>query len=74
MAAEQDALRRQIVGKREEIADDVARLQWQIRHTYSSVTDWQGFLRRRPLILVGAGFGLGLIAGLTLGGLFDERA
>lgn len=72
MATEQDALRRDIVGKREEIADDIVRLERELRYTVGSATDWQGYLRRRPAIVVGLGLGLGLAIGLTIGGMLDR--
>lgn len=70
MAEEQDALRRHIVSKREEVADDLLRLRGELESTYASATDWRRIVRSRPLIFLGAALGLGLLVGLTIGDLF----
>ncbi len=68
MATEQDALRRQIIEKREEVGDDLVRLRAELERSYRSATDWRGMIRQRPFAAIGAGLGVGLFAGLIVGG------
>jgi len=70
MAAEQNALRRRIIEKREEVAEDLIRLRGEIRETYETATDWRRLVRSRPLASVGLGLGLGLLLGFSVGGYF----
>ncbi len=70
MASEQDAVRRQVLRKREEVADDLVRLRSELQDTYENATDWRRIVWTRPLTFVGASLGLGLLVGLAVGGLF----
>lgn len=65
-------MRRDIVEKREEIVDDVNRLESMLRRRYESATDWRQIVRGRPLTIVGVGLALGLLLGLLVG-LFTRR-
>jgi len=70
MAAQQNALRRRVTEKREEVAEDLIRLRGEIRETYETATDWRRLVRSRPLASVGLGMGLGLLLGFSVGGYF----
>lgn len=72
MAAEQAALRRRIAQKRQEIADDLDRLNREVRNDYQSVqsmTSPANVVRRMPVPALGLALGAGLLAGLWVANL-----
>ncbi len=66
MATEQEALRHEIAQKREEITDDLNRLEDHLRWRYEAATDWRGMARRHPLPLLGVGAAFALLLGLLV--------
>ncbi len=62
MAAEPQALRRQIAEKRREIDQDLDQLQAAV----AALTDWQRPLRDHPAVVVGTGMMTGLLLGWFL--------
>ncbi|MGI5836035.1 MAG: hypothetical protein ACOX87_06005 [Chloroflexota bacterium] len=71
MATKQNALRYEIAGKREEISEDIARLEDMLRRRYEAATDIGGFYRSRPLTIAGSVLAIGLVIGLIVGFLTD---
>ena len=67
MAEKQDELRHQAIEKREEVADDIDRLQSKLEETAQEATDWRRFVRSRPVAAVAGAIGVGAFLGLTLG-------
>jgi ElaB/YqjD/DUF883 family membrane-anchored ribosome-binding protein len=63
MAAEQAALRRRIAEKRRDIAEDIERLNRELRHDYAAVTSPERLVRQRPLIALGAALAVGSLIG-----------
>jgi ElaB/YqjD/DUF883 family membrane-anchored ribosome-binding protein len=67
MVEESDELRHQAIEKREEVADDLLRLQLKLQETAHEATDWRRLVRSRPVAVLGTAVGVGAFLGLTLG-------
>ncbi len=67
MAEESSELRHQAIEKREEVADDLIRLQIKLQETAHQATDWRRLVRSRPVAILGSAVGVGAFLGLTLG-------
>ncbi len=67
MAEEPNELRHQAIEKREEVADDLMRLQRKLQETAHQATDWRRIVRGRPVAFFGTAVGVGAFLGLTLG-------
>jgi len=69
VAARQDALKRNVVEKREEVADDVDRLKGQLQQRYRSATDWRQVGRGHPWLSLLVGTLAGSLLGFVLASL-----
>lgn len=72
MAEEQEALRRRIAEKRQEISDDVARIEDELRHdvqTYERAISPRHLVSRLPLPMLGLAMVVGAFVGVRVADL-----